>query len=295
MINRFRYDCILIWGHGMKYFHEILKEIEQNENFLIVKIVKHIPTSQNKIVREVYSYDYAPFNHLKDKTKYLKKVSKEVCFIFIKNNDPQEEYFGTGFFRHVESKRLKTFKEAVRDIYNPRINGERSHDHVIHATDNQMQTHYLLKYLGYKKGIRIFENENYFNMPYFVKKSNEYIIKKIPINCLYSNIVFGDSWNKYKISKVKITESPHFAAAKGNMNDYRDYWNKFIGGPIQAYNTPEKFQSLISNFNYLAEPHDNSFIVVTKNDDYYNILDGNHRAAIHASKGFSTIMSCIIP
>ena len=100
---RSRIDCILVWGHGLKHLEDIIFEIEKNKNFEVLKIIKHIPKSQKKLVKEVYSYDYAPFYHLKNKTKYLMKVDNVVCFIIVKNIIPNEDFYGEGAFRHVES------------------------------------------------------------------------------------------------------------------------------------------------------------------------------------------------
>ena len=67
----FRYDYLLIWGHGLQYKNEIVNEIESNPNFKIEYFIYHEPKSIKKLVNEIYSYDYAPVFHLKGKTKYL--------------------------------------------------------------------------------------------------------------------------------------------------------------------------------------------------------------------------------
>ena len=73
----------------------------------------------------MYAYDYAPFWHLKDKSKYLMGTKNEVCFIFIKNNHPNIDFYGEKNFRHLESKTIKAFKEMIRDKYNSYENGIR--------------------------------------------------------------------------------------------------------------------------------------------------------------------------
>ena len=47
----------------------------------------------------------------------------------------------------------------IPDKYNSYENGIRSHDHVLHATDSQKQTH-CIKYLKYYDGINSLEQEN---------------------------------------------------------------------------------------------------------------------------------------
>ena len=169
-INKSRIDSILIWGHGIEYFNDILNDIRANKNFEIQKIQKHRPKSMKSFVKEMYSYDYAPFWHLKAKTKYLLKTPQEVCFIFIKNLNPNEDFLDEGSFRHKESLTLKKFKEELRDKYNPYENDKRTHNHVIHATDSQEQTEHMLYYLGYEEGVDLFESENSFvDLPYYLK------------------------------------------------------------------------------------------------------------------------------
>lgn len=295
MLLNHRIDCIIIWGHGMKYFDEILQGIEEHKNFEILKIVKHLPKSQKHLVKEVYSFDYAPFSHLKSKTKYLLKVNKEVCFIFIKNLSPKEDFFGVGQFRHVESVSLKEFKEKLRDKFNPYENGVRTHNHVIHATDNQTQTHYLLKYLGYRKGISIFiEEKKLFNFPDFITQQTPLSIIKIDYNNIVCNIVVGESWNSYSLEEVEVKKSPHFLSLSKGTDIYNKYWRKFIGGPIKAYYSPIKFSLLQTEFEYLKAPYNQSYVIVQKKGEKYLIVDGLHRAALHFYKENSSIIACLI-
>lgn len=295
MFTNSRVDCIIIWGHGMKFFEEILQEIEENNNFEILKIIKHIPKSQKHLVREVYSFDYAPFVHLKSKTKYLHQVKNEVCFIFVKNIVPKEDLYGKGRFRHIESVPLKHFKESLRDRFNPYENGVRSHNHVIHATDNQTQTHHLLKYLGYKEGIYTFlKDKEIFNIPEFISTKSTFSIVEIDYKDISCNIAVGESWNSYLLQEKEVKDSPHYQSLLNGGEIYNDYWKKFIGGSIKAYYSPIKFSTLKSGFNYLKAPYNKSYIIVQKHNNKYLILDGLHRAAIHFHQGNSSIIACLI-
>ena len=273
-----RIDCILIWGHGMQYFDNILSDIRENKSFKILKIQKHIPKDMKKFVREMYSYDYAPFWHLKAKTEYLLHTSNEVCFIFINNLNPDEDYFGEGSFRHKESLTLKIFKENLRDKYNPYQNGKRTHNHVIHTTDSSEQTHHILQYLGYNNGINIFnKSSKIIELPYYLKGYSSFKFMTIEINKLFCNTIIGDSWNNYSVQTIKIKESPQYLGLTKNMNIYMNYINKYLGGPLQEDYNLDRYVSLSKNFKYLETPYESSFIVVEKKDNKYIILDGLHR------------------
>ena len=287
-----RIDIILIWGHGLEYLSEILDEIRKE--FKILKIKKYKPKNLKKFVKEIYSYDYAPFWHLKAKTNYLLKTPKEVCFIVIKNQNPQEDILGEGKFRHIESLKLKRFKEKIRDKYNPYENGERTHNHIIHTTDSEAQSDYMLKYLGYKQGIKTFENSiKIIDIPYYLKEYKNYEIKKIDIKNLYANIAKGKGWDNFYIEKTKLIDTPQYKSLENGMEIYQNYIDKFLGGPLQDDYNIKRFLKLKDNFEYLKSPYNNSFIIVSKdNNGDYIVLDGLHRACLCYYKQYKEILVC---
>lgn len=292
-LEQARIDCILIWGHGLIHINDILNDIESNKNLQVLRIQKHRPKSIKKFVKKIYSYDYAPFWHLKLKTKYLLKTSHEVCFVFVKNINPAEDYFGEGSFRHKESSSLKEFKERIRDKYNPYENGKRSHEHVIHATDSQDQTGQILNYLGYEQGVRYFDHQNEFiNMPYYLKDYKEFEFKSVDVIKLYCNTIEGEGWDSYNVKTIHITESPQYRALFEDMTIYSNYISKYLGGPLKDNHNLERYKKIYEQFEYLKEPYMNSFVIVNKTESRYIILDGLHRACIHLFQGNTKIIIC---
>ena len=285
-----RIDCVLVWGHGEKYINDILNDIRDNENFEVLKIQKHKPKNIRTFVKEMY---YAPFWHLKAKTKYLLKTKHEVCFIFIKNFYPEEEFLDSGKFRHKESMTLKRFKELLRDKYNPYENGIRTHNHVIHATDSEAQTEHMLKYLGYKEGLDLFTPEHqHLNIPYYLRGFKKFIYKQINTEDLCCKIITGISWEKYSVELVNIKESPQYLGLTKDMKQYENYINKYLGGALQEYYNLDRYEKLYKNFEYLKKPYENSFVLVEKIDETYIILDGVHRACSHLNNKNTTIKIC---
>jgi len=286
-----RIDYLLIWGHGMQYFHYILKDLKHNQNFKILKILKYKPKSIKQLVKKIYSYDYAPYWHLKEKTRYLETTPKEVCFIFIENLDPEEDYLGEGSFRHKESLQLKKFKEHLRDKYNPYENSQRTHNHVIHASDNQLQADYILKFLGFNSGINLFDREiKFIDAPYHIKGFDRFEFQNVSIDKLYCNIAKGKGWDDYILVLSHIAQSPQYMGLK-NIKIYQDYINKFIGGPLTDYYDVDKYHSLQENFHY---PYNNAYIIVKKENDKFIILDGLHRASICCFNNEKEIKVCIV-
>lgn len=295
MLVKTRIDCILIWGHGLQFFHDILNDIRKNSNFEILMVNKYKPKNMKSFVKEIYSYDYAPFWHLKAKTKYLLKSLQEVCFIFVKNYSPCEDLIGVGSFRHMESLTLKKFKEELRDKYNPYKDGVRAHHHVIHATDSQEQAAHMMHFLGYKEGVCYFETENKFlDLPYYLKDYKLFEFKTVSTDVLFCKVINGESWDNYETKIVHVAKSPQFIGLTEDMDVYEKYINKFIGGPLKENYNLKRYKNIHNNFEYLKEPHQNAYVIVELIDGKYIILDGLHRASCHIYQGNKEIKICQI-
>jgi len=274
-----KYDYILIWGHGIQYRDEILKMLRLHPDFEILRIMDHSPKKIKDLVKVIYSYDYAPLEHLRYKTRYLMKTPGSVIFIFFLNKNPDVDFRGNGSFRHEESMTLKKFKEELRDKFNPRINGKRTEDHVIHASDNEAQTDYILKHLGFRKGVNLFQPATkIIDIPYYLNLKSSIAIKKVKIDDLYCRVVYGAKEN-FKLEIKKITDSPQFKGLT-DISIYRDYINKFLGGALSKDYNVENFRKLADNFSYLESPFELNYIIAAKQHNRLIILDGLHRASI---------------
>lgn len=291
-----RIDYFLIWGNGIQHKYDILEIIRDKRDIEIIRIKDYYPRNIGKFVKAIYSYDYAPFQHLKNKTKYLLKSNPEISIIFVLNKNPQEKTFGEGDFRHFECVNIKRIKEEIRDKYNPRINGKRSEEHVIHATDNESQVDYLLKYLGYSEGINFLKNvpNTLLNVPYYIPKFDEFTIKIVDFSQIYCNTLTGNR-SKYKTKTHAIEESPQYRCLNGDIDAYKSYISTFLGGPLTADYSVERFLNLEDNFVYLEKPYDNNYVLVKEfRPKEYLIQDGLHRASILKHRGFKTIPVAVI-
>lgn len=292
-----RYDFIIIWGHGLSYKDHILDMINQNNNFEIVKIIHQQIVNIEAFVKKVYSCDYAPFEHLEAKTRYLMATPAEVCFIFLKNFNPDEEYKGEGEFKHIESRTLRELKEAIRNNFNPRVDGIRTEEHVIHSSDSESQTHFMLKYLGYPEGTDyINQTPNpIFPFPYHLPPFQVVTVKKIPLKQLFCNF-FSKENGVISKEHQHISCSPHFRFLRGDENAYKDYLQSFSGNQLTDYYSLKKFKDLATNFTYLTDPHQLKYLVVTyeQEHNHYTILDGLHRAAILLAQGHEESLVAVI-
>lgn len=281
-----RYDFFLIWGHGLQYAKEIIEIIEDIDKLEIVKIIYYRPKSIKKFINQVYNFDYAPVYHLKNKTQYLKKTPKKVLFIFVRNCALDEFWVGDIKGGHFESKIIKDTKEYIRNRYNAYINGIRTENHVIHGSDNPIQTEQMLKLLNFSDGTKIFEKSRIGGMPEYIHPKESIEIKKIFMDQLYSSI----NSEKGKLI-VKLEESPHYRALTEDMDIYGKYLDDYQGEKLCDYYSVRKFQKLRDGLTYLERDYKDQYIFVYKADnDKYVIMDGLHRAAILKSREVRTLL-----
>ena len=291
----YRSDYIIIWGDGHKYKNQIIDMIQAHKDFSIIEILYHRPRSVRKLAKAVYSCDYAPFNHLKSKIRCLKKPPKEVLFIFIENWNPQEDYFGEGIFRRLESGTLRAFKEKIRNKFNDEIDVERAEEHLIDVSANELQTHYVLQYIGFDGVDYLKRRHAIIDLPHHVKHNSEFVIKNISIDSLYCNLIAGDSNGFVKEKRVHIKLSPHYRALIKDDKIYRNYIDNSIGRALMDDYYWEKFRNLAQDFKYLAAPYSRSYIAVRQFDtDEYAIIDGLHRAAIMCYQGVKELAVAVL-
>ena len=295
LYKKSRYDSIIIWGHGLSHFEEILMMLRNIDTFNIVRIVKYKPSNMKKFIRKVYSYDYAPLAHLKSKIKYLEKVEPSLVCIVINNHFPDVDILGEGSFRHKESLTLKKLKTEIRERFNPYKEGEMTHDHIIHATDNEEQTHHILNAIG-DIGIQNYYNTNFYSVPFFLGKQIYYKIKEVAFECLVCGQASGDSDN-FSITQMPVDKSVQYKALhdRDGVAEYQQYINNYLGTALKADHSVDKYLNLKEKFKYLSANHANSYVIVKKSStEKYLIVDGLHRAALHLSQNFKKIKVCII-
>ena len=286
-LRKERYDYFLIWGNGMPYKEEILDIIRSKGFLKILRAMDYRPKSIAKFVRKVYSYDYAPFEHLKSKTRYLLKTDPDVVFIFVLNENAQERYSGKGAFRHIECRYIQSIKEEIRDQFNPRKEGKRTEEHVVHASDNESQVAHMLKAVGFKDGIEFLRNmpNPILSLPYYLPKFKEFTIRRVDTSQVYCNILRGTR-ESFWTEAVQIEETPHFACLAGDTTAYEEYLSRFLGGPLSCDYSVENFVALSKNFAYLEHPYATSYILVREFEpNRYLIQDGVHRASILKFRG----------
>ena len=289
-----RIDGFIVWSHGFKYLNEILEIIRSNNFLEIVLIEKYVTKNMSQLVNNIYSHDYAPIIHLQAKIKYLKKLKPEIMFIFVKNNNPDIDFFGENSFRHLESKSINRTKKQIRNNFNPKDrDGHITHDHIIHATDNESQANTLLKLIGYKNGVnKFYKINNIISAPYYITEPKRFSIININFKKLFCKNA-AESKDEYKLTTIPIIDSIQYKSLL-DEKIYKKYIENFRGTVLKEDYTYNRFLNLKRKFKYLDESNKNNFIIVKKiKNDNFIILDGLHRAALHLHSGNNSISSCV--
>lgn len=289
-ITPFRYDLFTIWGNGLQYSDKIIN-ILNNEKWLeIVCIEKHYINKMPRFVYQFYACDTVPLEHLKSKLQYLNYVKPEILMIYAINHEPHEQPTGAGDFRKVQCQNINRIKWHIRELFNPRANGKRSEEHIIHASDYEEQVDYCLKLLGHKRGIYFLHNCDttpLFYKPYHINAPKEYVFIRIDISQLKASIIVNNNSGKAAKSLMKIDQTPHYQSLRNGEYIYKNYLSKYRYILLKDNYSWERFYRM----NQLSKQEINNFdpiIVVSENDDY-RVLDGVHRAAITAFHGFKQI------
>lgn len=277
--KRTRFDYFLVWGHATKYIDDIIRIIK-NSGFLNIRlIIKHTPRNNLQLINVVYSFDYAPIDHLREKSKYLLKNGiKPVYFVIVENKDVNEQYVDTGEFRHIECLSIKKVKNEIRDIFNDRLENRRSENHVVHASDNELQTHYVMKYLGFNNGTEFLKkySNKIIKSPAYIDRFKSFDLKRVKIDDLVFNKNVGKA-----IKEFKIIDMPQYRALLGEKDVYDKYILKYRGLTLIDNHNYDNLKKLFSNFEYLDSNHSTNYVLtVQKENGKYLVVDGSHRSAV---------------
>jgi FkbM family methyltransferase len=274
--SRSRLDYFLIWGHGIPHTNEIVDMIRREKDFRILAIHKKHVADIGKFVSQLYSCDVVPIEHLMAKTRYLLQTKPEIILVLAENQEPQERFNGEGAFRHIQCQRVKEIKEGIRNRFNPREDGKRTEDHVIHASDFESQTEHMLEILSLPPVSFYRRRPNReLDVPYHLQPFENYTLQEVPIDSLYASIL-GQG-------VVPISQTPHYRYLLGEKECYEEYHAAHFGRELSDDHLPESFDRLAAKFDNNWRPEDGrkSFILAKKRSTQgYQILDGVHRAAI---------------
>jgi hypothetical protein len=289
-----RHDVLIIWGHGLPDLDRVLDLVRSTQGFTIRRVLTRDIDDMPRFVRSVYNFDYAPYRHLIEKTRYLMSVPPRAAFIVLENHEPREHTVGKGRFAHTECERLTALKRSIRERYNPSVDGRPSEHHVVHGTDHAGQTLATLQLLGYRDIDELFETQRgTLPTPEHLPPRKQWTLREIDLDSVYARIA-AKPGSELAHHTLPLTQTPHAQYVSGQTQDYEDYWQTHRGQRLQEDHAPAAFDRLIADFDYLGPSHPDSVLLLERIDgDRYVLLDGVHRAAILQHNGAQRIIAAI--
>ncbi len=214
-----------------------------------------------------------------------------VIFVFVENLRVRERPVGEGAFRHLQCETVVAFKNAVRDRFNPRHEGNRSEEHVIHGTDGAQQTDYLLKLLGHDEGVAMFERHRrglLVGIPYHLPCPHRVRFTRLSIETLRACILTGGRGRKAPLLElVSVTATPHYLGFD-DIGVYVEYLSRYRFHYLLDDHNPAGLMRLgsLSPSKLLAL---GKIVVECQGSGVYRVLDGVHRLAALARHGVDSV------
>lgn len=289
-----RHDALIIWGHGLPDLDRVLDLVRATAGFKIRRILIRDIDDMPRFVRSVYNFDYAPYRHLIDKTRYLLNVPPQAAFIFIDNLAPEEHTVGKGRFAHTECQRMTALKRAIRDQYNPTIDGKPSEHHIVHGTDHIGQTLATLKLLNFRSIDELTTaKRDILDTPDHLPPHKQWTLCNVDLSKVYARIA-NEPGADQPHRVMPIDQTPHALYLADEPEAYEHYWQTHRGTRLQEDHAPQAFKQLSEQLDYLGEDYPDSYLLLEPLDDErFVLLDGVHRAAILRSQGVQQVTVAI--
>lgn len=296
-----RHDALIIWGHGLPDLDGVLDLVRATPGFAIRRILIRDIDDMPRFVRSVYNFDYAPYRHLIDKTRYLMQTPPRFAVIFADNLEPKEHEAGVGRFAHIECERMTALKCRIRERYNPTIDGKPTEHHVVHGTDHAGQTQAILDLLGYRSFAELDDTtRGVVPVPGHLPPKSEWTIKAIPMKAIYARINRGVNETPSVTAAatphllLPLVQTPHAMMLDGDPQAYEQYWQTHRGTRLVDDHAPAAFAKLANKLDYLGKDYPDDFLLFERIDDErYVLLDGVHRAAILRSRGETSLIGAV--
>lgn len=271
----------LIWPHGVEKVMQMFELIEAHGGFSIRHV--HLQKNPNlrKLISIVYRHDYAPISHLSSKLRYLRKISGDCIHFFLQVEEAQYFLEGEGSYRHYESASVNDLKWKLRREFNPRSsNGNMSHHHVVHFSDNPEQARRVANATGIPLGEdrrSLFEKATLgAQIPNHIRTPASLRASVISVSKLRARV-----WSGTRLTLMPLDDTPHMKALMTRSKEtYDSYLIPRLGGHLRDGHSYERFVSLLATADGRFLSGFDPIIVMPLEDGTYQILDGLHRASI---------------
>ena len=256
---------LVIWQNGVDRLYEIMSVIEKDSALQPTLVAPVAFRTHKQLINEVYADDYSPKHHLNTKLKYLSRFSSR-CYLIIcvTHQQPEYTFVGQGATRHIEDLYLNSVKNKIREKFNAKDkNGEISHNHVLHAFDNQLA--------GYTFAQKFISN----HIQKCLMRHSFIDVTRKPVELDVSELKCRNFDKSGRVIDISIESSQQYNFLVNRDNTYKEYIATHLGGNIKYWHSEKRYLNLMEQI----VSGDNEIDPIVVNSSGL-ILDGLHRAAI---------------
>jgi hypothetical protein len=265
------YSFFFIQGNGLKYIEELINILLSNDDKFDLILIRNYK-------KKFFNLNFFAYFKLNTEIKHLIKKSKKGAFIFIKFRNTSDLKDVTNKQRCINDKIVSNCEKNIRDRFDKNKSKLENKNSIIYGCSDGLNSHYVLKYLGYNNGLSTFSRHDNkpFKIPFYLEDFNKYKIHEIEVSDLICNTFLKSS--------INIKETPHYKFLQGLENEYKNYLEFYYKMPDVSSYSIKKYKDLSKNFEYLCKENETNYIIVKKVNNKYMILDGLHRASLSIYK-----------
>ena len=286
---------LLVWPHGLQYLDEIIHELELMDGVKVRHVSRTDGVVLKRLVSQVYSLDSVPVRHLAAKLSGLLTRGRRgsVVHVFFSIADPRYVMTGSGDFRHSTSEVIERFKKTVRMKFNPRNHdGEPTHDHVIHCSDNPLQARKLADAVS--DGFSPDEPRGFDRrtlgaiVPNHLGSVAGLDFEWVPLTSLRARV-----WVGKQLKTVELDDTPHYSFLAESAL-YHDYISQRRGLELTDGHSAARFRALYDSIKTRGLDAQKPILVHQDGAGSMVIVDGTHRAVCAAKLGIERVRVAIL-
>ena len=286
---------LLVWPHGVQYLDEIIRELELLDGVKVRHVSRTDGVVLKRLLSQVYSLDSVPVRHLAAKLSGLLTRGRRgsVVHVFFSIVDPRYVMTGSGDFRHSTSQVIERFKKTVRMKFNPRNrDGEPTHDHVIHCSDNPLQARKLAEAVADSFSPaepRAFERKTLGAIvPNHLGPVAGLDFQWVPLTSLRAHV-----WVGRQLKTVKLDDTPHYSFFTESAL-YDDYVSQRRGTALTDGHSVSRFRALYESIKTHGLDAQKPILVHQDGVGSMVIVDGTHRAVCAAKLEIERVRVAIL-
>ena len=266
------------------------------KHFDVFRIISLPSSSLGRVIRTTYPFNILHIRHIYMKTRYIHKntLNNEITILLARTSHFRSSLVNSSIKSHyLENSYVKHHKNVIRSLFNNKLlSGTNTHDHVIHATDNEGDVLDLIKEIDWFFFYKLVSSRkscnDIYNLDaledgaeslYLSNSSRSFEVDIDDLSSFKCRVFEGPRHNPYS-QLTNITQSPHYRFLLGHTEEYINYLSCYLGTGLRSFYSVDKYTDLINAFESTDFPP----IILKKNATHVCIVDGLHRASISLFK-----------